>query len=82
MSITSLFLDIKLTDGDEVVSLTRRPRLTAPRRFLVLISVTGCQSQVHSAVGRISQIEKCNDLMGNRTRNQLHYRMPQLPGRG
>jgi hypothetical protein len=34
------FLDSRLTDGGEVVSLTRRPPFT-PGRFLVLISVRG-----------------------------------------
>jgi hypothetical protein len=33
------FLDNRLTDGDEVVSLTRRPPFTPTGRFLVLISV-------------------------------------------
>jgi hypothetical protein len=36
------FLQNRLTDGDEVVSLTRRPLFTPlPGRFLVLISVRG-----------------------------------------
>jgi hypothetical protein len=34
------FWDIRLTDGDKVVSPTHRPLFT-PRRFLVLISVRG-----------------------------------------
>jgi hypothetical protein len=29
------FLDNRLTDGGKVVSLTRRPPFTAPKRFLV-----------------------------------------------
>jgi hypothetical protein len=33
--------DNRLTDGGEVVSLTRRPPFTPPGRFLVLISVRG-----------------------------------------
>jgi hypothetical protein len=32
------FLNNQLTDGGEVVSLTRRPSFTPPGRFLVLIS--------------------------------------------
>jgi hypothetical protein len=35
------FLDTWLTDGGKVVSLTRRPPITPPGRFLVLISVRG-----------------------------------------
>jgi hypothetical protein len=35
------FLDNRLTDGGEVVSLTRRPPFTPRGRFLVLISVRG-----------------------------------------
>jgi hypothetical protein len=34
-------LDSRLADGGKVVSLTRRPPLTPPRRFLVLVSVKG-----------------------------------------
>jgi hypothetical protein len=34
-------LDNRLTDGGEVVSLTRRRPIYAPGRFLVLISVRG-----------------------------------------
>jgi hypothetical protein len=34
------YLDIRLTDGGKVVSLTRRPLFTSPGRFLVLISVS------------------------------------------
>jgi hypothetical protein len=33
------FLDNRLTDGDKVVSPTRRPLFYPPGRFLVLISV-------------------------------------------
>jgi hypothetical protein len=36
------FLDNRLTDDGEVVSLRRRPPFTPPGRFLVLISVTDC----------------------------------------
>jgi hypothetical protein len=35
------FPDNRLTDGGEVISLTRRGRLLPPGRFLVLISVRG-----------------------------------------
>jgi hypothetical protein len=42
MSRFAHFLDNRLTDGVEVVSLTRRPpSLYPPGRFLVLISVRG-----------------------------------------
>jgi hypothetical protein len=36
-----IFSDIRLTDGDKVVSPTRRPIFLPPGRFLVLISVRG-----------------------------------------
>jgi hypothetical protein len=39
--LTPHCLDIRITDGGEVVSLTRRPRSTPQKRFLVLISVRG-----------------------------------------
>jgi hypothetical protein len=59
------FLDSRLTDEGEVVSLTRRPPST-PGRFLVLISFI-CWD--HSATRRIISIEKSSDLIGNRTRD-------------
>jgi hypothetical protein len=41
MSRLPHFLDNRLTDGGEVVSLTRGPRFTLQKQFLVLISVAG-----------------------------------------
>jgi hypothetical protein len=60
------FLDNLLTDSSEVASLVHWPPFT-PKRFLVLISVRGCQTQGHSVAGRIRSIEKSNDLFGNQT---------------
>jgi hypothetical protein len=52
-----MFLDIRLADGGEVVSLTCGHALP-PGRFLVLISVKRLsQSQGHNAAGRIRPIE-------------------------
>jgi hypothetical protein len=59
-------LDILLTDGGEVVSLTRLPPVTPPGRFLVLISVRGEPVQGYSAAGRITYTEKSNYFTGNR----------------
>jgi hypothetical protein len=61
------FLDNRLADGGEVVSVTRRPPIT-PRKipgthFCLRLS----RPQGHSAAGRIKSIEKSNDLIGNRT---------------
>jgi hypothetical protein len=63
------FLYNRLTDGGEVVSLTRRPPFT-----LIKISVTHffkrlSRSQSHSAAGRTSAIEKSSYLFGNRYRD-------------
>jgi hypothetical protein len=63
------FLYNRLTDGGEVVSLTRRPPFT-PRK----IPGTGfCQRlsrpQGQSAAETNRSIENCNDLIGNRTRD-------------
>jgi hypothetical protein len=37
--LNTTLLDNRLTDGGEVISLMRRPPLTPPERFLMLISV-------------------------------------------
>jgi hypothetical protein len=63
------FLDNRLTDGGEDVSLTRRPPFT-PK------NIPGTHSchrlsrpQDHSAAGRIRSIEKSSDLILNRNRD-------------
>jgi hypothetical protein len=63
------FLDNRLTDGAEVVSLTRRPPFT-PRNipgthFCWRLS----PPQAHIAAVKIRSIEKSNDLIGNGTRD-------------
>jgi hypothetical protein len=61
-------LDSRLTDGDEFVSVKRRP--LPPGRFLVLISVKRLsRPQGHSAAGTIRSIERHDDLIGNPTRD-------------
>jgi hypothetical protein len=58
------FLDIWLTDGGEVVSLTHwapfTPRKTRGINFYNRLS----QNQLHSEAGRIRSIEKSNNLSG------------------
>jgi hypothetical protein len=72
-------LDNRLTDGDEVVSLTRRPPFT-PRKIPgthFCYRPSGLQG--HSEAGRIRSIEKYNDPTGNRTGNLLACSIvPQL----
>jgi hypothetical protein len=63
------FLDNLLKDGGEVVRLTRRPPFT-PRKirgthFCYMVS----RPQGHSAAGRITSIEKSDDLIGSRNRD-------------
>jgi hypothetical protein len=63
------FLDHRLTDGGEVVSLTRQlfftPRKISWYSFLLAVEAT----QGRSAAGRIRSIEKANYIIGNRTRD-------------
>jgi hypothetical protein len=63
------FLDNRLTDGGEVVSLTRRPpftpRNTSSTHFCYRLS----RHQGHSAAGRIRSTEKSSDLIRNQTRD-------------
>jgi hypothetical protein len=65
------FLDDRLTDSGEAVSLTRRqpfiPRKIPDTHFCYRLS----RPQGHSAAERIRSIEKSNDLIGNRTRDLL-----------
>jgi hypothetical protein len=63
------FLNDRLTDNGDVVSLTRRPSLT-PRQipgtnFCWRLS----RPKGFSAAGRIRSTEKSNDIIGNQTRN-------------
>jgi hypothetical protein len=59
------FLDSLLTDGGEVVSLTRRPPFP-PRK--IPSSQRLSRPQDHNAAVRIRSIEKCSELIGNRKR--------------
>jgi hypothetical protein len=65
MSRLSHFLDDRLTDGGEVVSLTRWPIFTSRK----IPGTHFCQRlgrpQGHSAADRIKPIEKFSDLTGN-----------------
>jgi hypothetical protein len=69
MSRRSHFLDNRLTDGGEGVSLTHRPPFTSKKipgtHFCYRLS----RPQGHSAAGRIRSIEKSNDLIASRTRD-------------
>jgi hypothetical protein len=73
------FLDNRLTDGGEVVSLIRRspftPRKIPGTRFCWRLS----RPQGHSAAGRIRSIEKSNDPIGIRTRDLPACRITPQP---
>jgi hypothetical protein len=77
--LNTTVLDNRLTDGGEVVSLTRLPPFT-PRKipdthFYYRLS----QPQGQSAAGRIKSIEKSNDLIGNRIRDLPAYSVVPQP---
>jgi hypothetical protein len=61
------FLDNRLTNGGEVVSLTLRPPFTLKKipgtHFCLRLS----RSQGHSVAGRIGSTDKDNNLISNRT---------------
>jgi hypothetical protein len=67
MSRLSHFLDSQLTDGGEVVSLTRRPPFTPQEDFWYSFLLEAESTPSHSAAGTITSIEKFSDLIGNRT---------------
>jgi hypothetical protein len=81
-----IFLDNRLIDGVEVVSLKRRPHLLPPGRFLVLISVTGWVDP--RAIVRLEGlgqpktpvtspgIESATFRLVVKCLNQLRYRVP------
>jgi hypothetical protein len=74
------FLDSRLVDGGEVVSLTRRPPFT-PRKIPgthLCYRLSGPHG--HSAAGRIRSIEKCSDHIGNRTRDLPACSIVPQPG--
>jgi hypothetical protein len=68
---TLTFLGNRLTDGGEVVSLTRRPVVLYPPSHRKIPGTHFCYSlsrpQGHSAAGRIRSTENSNDLIRNRT---------------
>jgi hypothetical protein len=63
---TPNFLDSRLTDAGKVVSLTRPPRFTPQKHFLVLISVRDrVNSRVIVRLERLDKLKEINDLIGN-----------------
>jgi hypothetical protein len=62
-------LDNRLTDGGEVVNLTRPPPLYCPGRFLVLISVRGWVDPRPIVPLGLGKLKKSSDLIGIRTRD-------------
>jgi hypothetical protein len=80
-------IDIQLTDGGEVVSLTRWPCFTPQKHFPILISFGGCQPQGNNVAERIRQIEKKSATSSGLLRpsslyhnalNQLCYHVPVI----
>jgi hypothetical protein len=70
MSRLPHFLDNQLTDGGEVVSLTRWPLFT-PRKIPGTRLLELSRPQGHSAAGRIKLIDKSKNLIANRTHDFL-----------
>jgi hypothetical protein len=64
-----IFLDTWLTDGGEVVSLTRRPPFT-PRKIPGTHFCLGLnRHEDQKAAGKIRSIEICNELLGDGIRD-------------
>jgi hypothetical protein len=59
------FLDNRSTDGGEVISLTRRLRFTRRKSYGIHFCSRLSQSHGHSAAGKITSIEKSNNLIWN-----------------
>jgi hypothetical protein len=72
------FLDNRLTDGGEVVSLTRRPPFTHRMIFVTHFCYRLSLPQGHSAAGRI-RFKKSSNLVGNRTRDLPACSIVPLP---
>jgi hypothetical protein len=64
-------LDSRLTDGGEVVSLTRRPPLTLKKIPCTHFCSRLSWSQSHNTVARVRSTEKFNKPIGNLTRDLL-----------
>jgi hypothetical protein len=69
MSRLPHFLDNRLRDGGEIVSLTYRPPFTSQEGSWYSFLLEAESTQGYSAAGRIRSIEKPNDLIENRTRD-------------
>jgi hypothetical protein len=66
MSTISRFLENRLTDGSEIVSLTRRPRFNPQKYSLVLISVRGwVNPRVIVLLEWLGNLKIFSDLIGN-----------------
>jgi hypothetical protein len=64
-----IFLDNRLTDGGEVVSLTRRPPFTPQEDSWFSFLLEAESTLGHSAAGSIRSTEKYSDLIWIRTRD-------------
>jgi hypothetical protein len=72
MSRTPHFLDNRLREGGEVVRLTRRPRFTPQKHFLVLISV---RSQANSrTIVRLKALDKLKNSITSQGIEQAIFR--------
>jgi hypothetical protein len=68
MSKIPHFLDNRLTDGGEVVSIMLRPHFKPQKDFLVLISVRGLETpRVIVRLEGLGKLKTFNDLVENRT---------------
>jgi hypothetical protein len=67
--VAPTFLDNRLTDGGEDVSLTQRPSFAQRKIPGTHSCYRLSRPQGHSAAGRIRTTENPNDLNGNRTRD-------------
>jgi hypothetical protein len=79
MSKLPYFLDYRLTESGEVISLTRRPPYTTRKFPGTHLCWRLSRSQGHNSARRFGSIEKCSALIGNGTHVLPTWRIVPQP---